>query len=366
MKTLFVTQPDLPPLADFIPYLEQIWERKILTNNGPFHQQLEAALCQYLGVEHLSLFTNGMQALVTMLQAARIGGEVITTPYSFVATAHALHWNGIKPVFVDVDPATGNMDPAAIESAITPQTTAILPVHVYGNPCNHTEIQRIANVYGLKVMYDAAHTFGVTEAGKSITLYGDMSALSFHATKVFNTFEGGAIVCHDLETKKRIDYLKNFGFADEITVVAPGTNAKMNEFQASLGLLQLSRINDAMALRAAIDKRYREALHGLKGIQLIDFAANVVPNYSYFPILVNEDFGMTRDALYQKMRDQGVFARRYFYPLISEFPAYRGLPSSKRDNLPNAFRMASQVLCLPIFPALTVDEQARVIACIFD
>jgi dTDP-4-amino-4,6-dideoxygalactose transaminase len=364
MKTIFVTQPDLPPLEDFIPFLQQIWDRKILTNNGPFHQQLEAALCQYLGVEHLSLFTNGMQALVTMLQAMRISGEVITTPYSFVATAHALHWNGIKPVFVDVDPSTGNMDPAAIESAITPQTTAIMPVHVYGNPCNHQEIQRIANTYGLKVLYDAAHTFGVTQAGESITKYGDMCALSFHATKVFNTFEGGAIICHDAETKKRIDYLKNFGFADEVTVVAPGTNAKMNEFQASLGLLQLSRLDQALSARANVDARYRAALSGIKGIRMIASPPDVSPNYSYFPIFIDQDFGMSRDALYQKMRDAGIFARRYFYPLISEFPVYRGLPSAKHENLPHAYRMAEQVLCLPIFPALTVDEQARVIACI--
>ncbi len=362
MKNLYVTQPDLPPLDDFIPYLREIWDRKVLTNNGPFHEKLEAELCRYLGVEHLSLFTNGMLALVTMLQAMRISGEVITTPYSFVATAHALHWNGIKPVFVDVDPATGNMNPANIEAAITPQTTAIMPVHVYGNPCDHVEIQRIADIYGLKVLYDAAHTFGVTQAGQSVTNYGDMAALSFHATKVFNTFEGGAIVCHDAETKKRIDYLKNFGFADEVTVVAPGTNAKMNEFQASLGLLQLTRIDQALAARAAIDQRYREALAGVKGIRFINQQDNVAPNYSYFPIFVGPKYGMSRDALYQKLRDQGIYARRYFYPLISEFSAYRGLPSSKRDNLPHAFQMAEQVLCLPIYPALKQDEQARVIA----
>lgn len=362
MKNLFVTQPDLPPLEDFIPLLREIWDRKILTNNGPFHEKLEIELCRYLGVEHLSLFTNGMLALVTMLQAMRVSGEVITTPYSFVATAHALHWNGIKPVFIDIDPATGNMNPANIEAAITPQTTAIMPVHVYGNPCDHAEIQRIADIYGLKVLYDAAHTFGVTQAGQSVTNYGDMAALSFHATKVFNTFEGGAIVCHDAETKKRIDYLKNFGFADEVTVVAPGTNAKMNEFQASLGLLQLTRIDQALAARAAIDQRYRVALAGVKGIRFIKQQENVAPNFSYSPIFVGPEYGMSRDALYQKLRNKGIYARRYFYPLISEFSAYRGLPSSKRDNLPHAFQMAEQVLCLPIFPALKQDEQARVIA----
>ncbi len=364
MKNLYVTQPDLPPLEDFIPLLREIWDRKILTNNGPFHEKLETALCRYLDVEHLSLFTNGMLALVTMLQAMRISGEVITTPYSFVATAHALHWNGIKPVFVDIDPATGNMNPANIEAAITPQTTAIMPVHVYGNPCDHTEIQRIADIYGLKVLYDAAHTFGVKQDGQSIASVGDMSALSFHATKVFNTFEGGAIICHDAETKKRIDYLKNFGFADEVTVVAPGTNAKMNEFQASLGLLQLTRIDQALAARAAIAQRYRAALEDVTGIRLITQQPDVVPNHSYFPIFVGPEFAITRDALFQKMRDQGIYARRYFYPLISEFSAYRGLPSAKRENLPHAFEMAGQVLCLPIFPALLAEEQARVIASI--
>jgi dTDP-4-amino-4,6-dideoxygalactose transaminase len=361
MKNVYVTQPDLPPLADFIPYLETIWDRKILTNNGPFHEQLERELCEYLGVEYLSLFTNGMQALITMLQALRISGEVITTPYSFVATTHALHWNGIKPVFVDVDPLTGNMDPSKIEAAITPQTTAIMPVHVYGTPCDNTEIQRIADVYGLKLVYDAAHTFGVKQAGQSVSLCGDMSALSFHATKVFNTLEGGAIVCHDSKTKKRIDFLKNFGFADEVTVVAPGTNAKMNEVQAALGLLQLQRIDQAMAARAGHDRRYRSALAKVDGIDLIAAQDDVEPNYSYFPILVRPEFGMTRDELYHRMRSQGIYARRYFYPLISEFPAYRGLPSAKRDNLRNAFLMAEQVLCLPMFPALTTEEQERVI-----
>ncbi len=305
-----------------------------------------------------------MLALVTMLQSMRIGGEVITTPYSFVATAHALHWNGIKPVFVDIDPATGNMNPANIEAAITPHTTAIMPVHVYGNPCDNAEIQRIADIHGLKVLYDAAHAFGVTQSGQSITQYGDMSVLSFHATKVFNTFEGGAIICHDAETKKRIDYLKNFGFADEVTVVVPGINAKMNEFQASLGLLQLTRIDKALAARAEIGKRYQAALDGLKGVRLIKQQAGVIPNYSYFPIFVGPEYEISRDALFQKMRDKNIYARRYFYPLISEFPAYRGLPSSKRENLPHAFQMAEQVLCLPIFPALLPEEQARVIACI--
>ena len=364
MKNLFVTQPDLPPLEDFIPFLREIWDKKILTNNGPFHEKLEVELCRYLGIEHLSLFTNGMLALVTMLQSMRITGEVITTPYSFVATAHALHWNGIKPVFVDVDPVTGNLNPANIEAAITPETSAILSVHVYGNPCDYAEIQRIADIHGLKVLYDAAHAFGVKQAGHSVMHYGDMSALSFHATKVFNTFEGGAIICHDAETKKRIDYLKNFGFADEVTVVVPGINAKMNEFQAALGLLQLTRIDQALAARAQIDQRYRAALDGVPGIRLIQRQPGVSHNFSYFPIFIGPEYGISRDGLYQKMRDRDIYSRRYFYPLISEFPAYRGLPSAKRENLPHAFQMAEQVLCLPIYPALSVEDQARVIACI--
>lgn len=361
MKDVYVTQPYMPPLEEFIPYLKEIWGNKWLTNNGPFHQQLEAALCEYLGVKHLSLFSNGTLALITALQALRVTGEVITTPFSFVATTHSLHWNGIKPVFVDIDPQTFTLDPVKIEAAITPQTTAIMPVHVYGNPCAVDEIQRISDTYGLRVIYDAAHCFGVRLAEKTVLEFGDMSVLSFHATKVFNTFEGGAIVCKDDKTKQRIDFLKNFGFADEVTVVAPGINAKMNEVQAAFGLLQLKHMNDVLAARRLVDLRYRAALSSIPGLHLHEIAEGITQNYSYFPVLIGPDFPISRDGLYEKLRESGIFARRYFYPLISEFPAYRGLPSAKRENLPVATRIAEQVLCLPIYPSLGEDEQQRVI-----
>ncbi len=351
-KPIYVTQPAMPPLDDFIPYLQQIWEGKLLTNIGPFHQQLERALSSYLGVEHIALFTNGTLALVTALQAMRITGEVITTPYSFVATAHSLLWNGAKPVFVDVDPHTLNLDPEKIEAAITPQTTAIMPVHVYGNPCDVTRIQAIADTYGLKVIYDAAHAFGVTYGGTSLLRHGDMSILSFHATKVFNTFEGGAIVCPDAKTKQRIDYLKNFGFADEVTVTAPGINGKMSEIQAAFGLLQLKHVAAAIARRMEIQRLYRESLSGVKGVRLLPLPAGTQGNAAYFPILVTGDYPISRDALYQKLKDHGIHGRRYFYPLISDMPMYRALPSSRRENLPHATLAAQQVLCLPIYPDL--------------
>lgn len=354
-KPIYVTEPYLPPLEEFIPYLEQIWASKRLTNNGPFHQQLEEALCDYLGVEHLALFANGTIALVTALQTLRITGEVITTPYSFVATAHSLVWNNIKPVFVDIDPRTCNLDPDKIEAAITPQTTAILPVHCYGNPCAVDRIQQIADTYGLKVIYDAAHAFGVKYRGESLLKHGDLSVLSFHATKVFNTFEGGAIVCPDAKTKQRIDYLKNFGFANEVTVMATGINGKMNEFQAALGLLQLKHVDKAITRRKEIDRRYRQALDGVQGISLLPQSADTVRNYSYFPILVEDDYPLSRDALYQKMKDAGVYGRRYFYPLISDMPMYRGLPSANTSMLSRAHVMAERILCLPIYPDLTND-----------
>ena len=364
-KPIYVTQPYLPPLEEFIPYLQQIWDNKILTNGGPFHQQLEQALCGYLGVKHISLFTNGTIALVTALQALRVTGEVITTPYSFVATAHSLLWNGIKPVFVDVDPNTLNLDPAKIEAAITPHTTAIMPVHCYGHPCDVQAIQKIADNYNLRVIYDAAHAFGVQDAGGSVLRHGDLSVLSFHATKVFNTFEGGAIVCPDEKTKIRIDQLKNFGHVGEVTVVAPGINGKMSEFNAALGLLQLKYIDRALALRKAIDTAYRELLKNVKGIQCLNDSGQRVANYSYFPILVQADYPLSRDSLNQKLKDCGINPRRYFYPLISEFPMYRGLPSAHRENLPVSTAASSQVLCLPIYPDLTmssVHEIARFIA----
>ena len=332
--------------------MQEIWANKIVTNGGPFHQQLEQALCAYLGVQHLSLFTNGTIALVTALQALRITGEVITTPYSFVATAHSLLWNGIKPVFVDVESKTLNIDPAKIEAAITPQTTAIMPVHVYGHPCEVLAIQDIADRYGLRVIYDAAHAFGVQHAGKSVLQYGDMSVLSFHATKIFNTFEGGAIICQDAKTKERIDHLKNFGFVDEVTVIAPGINGKMSEVNAAFGLLQLRHLNAALARRQEIDATYREALKSIPGLHCLYGAGQSTSNNAYFPILVDAHYPLSRDDLYQRLRDSNIFARRYFYPLITDFPMYQGLPSANRHNLPVATDAAQKILCLPIYPAL--------------
>lgn len=360
-KPIYVTQPFLPPLEEFAPYLEQIWNSKVLTNGGPFHQQLEKALCEYLGVDNIALFSNGTLALVTALQSLRITGEVITTPYSFVATAHSLLWNGIKPVFVDIDPRTLNLDPRQIEAAITPQTTAIMPVHCYGHPCDVDAIQRIADNYNLRVIYDAAHAFGVEHGGNSILRAGDLSVLSFHATKVFNTFEGGAIICPDAKTKQRIDHLKNFGFVDELTVVAPGINGKMSELNASLGLLQLKHIDRAIERRKEIDAIYRSQLDGIKGLKCVQDTGESRQNHSYFPILIDSDFPISRDDLYDVLKKHNIYARRYFYPLISEFPMYRGLPSAHASNLPHATAASRQVLCLPIYPDLTGADQARVI-----
>ena len=361
MKNIYVTQPTLPPLEEFIPYLEQIWENKILTNGGTFHQQLEQALCDYLGVKHLALFTNGTIALITALQALRITGEVITTPYSFVATAHSLLWNGIKPVFVDIDPISLNLDPAKIEAAITPQTTAIMPVHCYGYPCDVKRIQAIADNYNLKVIYDAAHAFGVKNQDGGILNHGDLSVLSFHATKVFNTFEGGAIICPDEKTKRRIDHLKNFGFVDEVTVVAAGINGKMSEINAAFGLLQLKGIDEALAKRQAIDAHYRESLKDIVGIRCADGGSHVA-NYAYFPIFVEKN----RDALYETLKENGIFGRRYFYPLISDFTMYRSLPSASPSNLPVARNIAQEVICLPIYPELSPDSQDKIIGIIRD
>jgi len=359
-KPIFVTRPFLPPLEEFLPYLQEIWDNKILTNGGPFHQQLEEALCEFLGVKHIALFTNGTIALVTALQSLRVTGEVITTPYSFAATSHSLLWNGIKPVFVDIDPNTFNLDPAKIEAAITPQTTAIMPVHCYGHPCDVGAIQKIADNYNLKVVYDAAHAFGVQDAEGSILRHGDLAVLSFHATKVFNTFEGGAIICPDAKSKVRIDQLKNFGFVDEVTVVAPGINGKMSEFNAALGLLQLKHISQALVSRKSIDAIYRENLKDVQGIRCLSRGEEVVANFGYFPILVQPDYPISRDDLYEKLKDSDIHPRRYFYPLISNFPMYRSLPSAQRENLPVATAAAQQVLCLPIYPGLTDDEQRRI------
>ncbi len=355
-KPIYVTQPYLPPLDEFVPYLEKIWDNKVLTNGGPFHQQLEEALGEYLGVEHISLFTNGTIALVTALQALRVTGEVITTPYSFVATSHSLLWNGIKPVFVDVDPNSLNIDPAKIEAAITPETTAIMPVHCYGHPCDVEAIQEIADIYNLKIIYDAAHAFGVQDEGGGILRHGDLSVLSFHATKVFNTFEGGAIISPDAKAKTRIDRLKNFGHEGELTVVAPGINGKMSEVNAAMGLLQLQYIDTAILGRKEVDVAYRERLKGVKGIRCLPDTGEKVANFSYFPILVDSDYPLGRDALYQKLKDHGINSRRYFYPLISDFPMYRGLPSAHRENLPVATSAAQKILCLPIYPTLGMEE----------
>ncbi len=361
-KQITVTAPLLPNLDEFNELLKEIWDSKWITNNGSFHRQLEKELAKYLKVPYVSLFTNGTLPLITALQALRISGEVITTPYSFVATTHSLWWNGIKPVFVDIEPSTGNIDPTKIEAAITPKTTAIMPVHVYGKPCDVDAIQAIADKYGLKVIYDAAHAFGVEVNGKSILEAGDMSTLSFHATKVYNTIEGGAMVMHDEKTKKRIDYLKNFGFAGETEVVAPGINSKMDEMRAAYGILNLRQVDDAIEARHQVAIKYREALRPVEGITFWDDMPGVKHNYSYFPIFVDaEKYGMTRDELYFKMKEQNVLGRRYFYPLISEFSNYRGLPSAGKENLPQAHKMADSVICLPMHHELGTEDIERIL-----
>lgn len=360
-KKILVTRPFLPPLEEVTSFLSDIWESKWLTNQGKYHQALEEELASYLGVPQVALFANGTLALVTAIQALRLTGEVITTPYSFAATTHALWWNNIQPVFVDIDPEYCNLDPDKVESAITSRTTGILPVHVYGNPCPVERLQEIADIYGLHLIYDAAHAFGVNVDGQSVLNFGDLSILSFHATKVFNTFEGGAIICHDVRTKKRIDFLKNFGFAGETTVVAPGINAKMNEFQAGMGLLQLKYIDQILEKRRIIGNRYKELLKGTPGITFLKEKPGVKHNYSYFPIFVNSDqYGRTRDELYEHLKTFDYFGRRYFYPLISNFNSYKALPSSNPKNLPTATRIAEQVMCLPIYPDLEMEHVENV------
>jgi dTDP-4-amino-4,6-dideoxygalactose transaminase len=358
-----VTSPLLPDLNEFNQALQEIWNSKWITNNGSFHKKLESALCEYLKVPYISLFTNGTLPLLTALQALRITGEVITTPYSFVATTHSIWWNNCKPVFVDIDPMTGNIDPDCIEAAITPKTSAIMPVHVYGQPCDTKRIQEIADKYGLKVIYDAAHAFGVEVDGESVLNAGDMSTLSFHATKVYNTLEGGALVMHDEQTKKRIDYLKNFGFAGETEVVAPGINSKVDEVRAAYGLLNLKQVDQAIANRQKVAQKYRAALRNVPGIRFFDDMPGVRHNYSYFPIFINaEEFGMTRDELYFKMKADNVLGRRYFYPLISTFSTYRGLPSAAPENLPVATRLANEVICLPMHHELSDEDINRVLS----
>ena len=357
-----VTSPLLPDRADFELMLKEIWDSKWVTNNGGFHRQLEKALAEYLKVPYISLFTNGTLPLLTALQALRITGEVITTPYSFVATTHSIWWNGCKPVFVDIEESTCGIDPEKIEAAITPKTTAIMPVHCYGKPVNTDAIQAIADKYGLKVIYDAAHAFGVEVNGESVLTRGDMATLSFHATKVYNTLEGGALVVHDEKTKQRIDYLKNFGFAGETEVVAPGINSKMDEVRAAYGLLNLKQVDEAIEKRHQVAIRYREALRNVKGIRFFDDMPGVRHNYSYFPIFINaEDYGMTRDELYFKMKEQGILGRRYFYPLISTFSTYRGLPSAATENLPVATRIANEVICLPMHHELSQENLNRIL-----
>ena len=357
-----VTSPLLPNLDEFNEMLKDIWASKWITNNGDFHKQLEAELCTYLKVPYISLFTNGTLPLITALQALRISGEVITTPFSFVATTHSIWWNGIKPVFVDIDPSNCGIDPDKIEAAITPKTTAIMPVHCYGKPCDTERIQAIADKYGLKVIYDAAHAFGVEVNGESILNKGDMSTLSFHATKVYNTIEGGALVMHDEHTKKRIDYLKNFGFAGETEVVAPGINSKMDEVRAAYGLLNLRLVDACIDARRQVAVRYRDALRDVPGISFFDDMPGVRHNYSYFPIFVKaEEYGMTRDELYFKLKEHNILGRRYFYPLISTFSTYRGLDSAKPSNLPNAHKMADEVICLPMHHALSEDDVMRIL-----
>ena len=390
-KLITVTSPLLPNLDEFHEMLQQIWDSKWITNNGSFHKKLEAALAEYLKVPYVSLFTNGTLPLLTALQAMRITGEVITTPYSFVATTHSIWWNGCKPVFVDIDPKTGNLDPNKIEAAITPKTTAIMPVHVYGKPCDVRAIKEIADKYGLKVIYDAAHAFALeipknesdykvafdeaTDAlnpskatkhveveTESILNWGDMSTLSFHATKVYNTIEGGAMIMHDAETKKRIDYLKNFGFAGETTVVGPGINSKMDEMRAAYGLLNLKQVNQAIANRQKVANAYREALRGIDGLTFFEDMPGVKHNYSYFPMFIDaEKYGTTRDELYFKMKEANVLGRRYFYPLISEFSTYRGLESARPENLPNAHKMADSVICLPMHHELSQEDIERIL-----
>jgi dTDP-4-amino-4,6-dideoxygalactose transaminase len=366
MDKIYVTRPELPPFEEVEPLLREIWDSRVLTNGGKFHQQLEAALCEHLGVKHISLFTNATIGLITALQALKISGEVITTPYSFVATAHSLLWNGIRPVFVDIEPTTLNIDPRKIEAAITPETTAIMPVHCYGNPCDVDAIDAIAKKHGLRVIYDAAHAFGVNCHCGSILNHGDLSVLSFHATKVFNTFEGGAIVSPDAQTKLRVDQLKNFGFVDETTVVAAGINGKMSEFNAALGLVQLKHVDAAIDARRAVDARYRELLAGARGLTCLGNEGAIRGNYSYFPIFVHPNHFLNRDGLFEKLRSNGIFGRRYFYPLITEFPMYRVLSTADPSGLPVATRAAKEVICLPIYPLLAEEQVRQIVRLILD
>jgi dTDP-4-amino-4,6-dideoxygalactose transaminase len=360
-EPIYVTRPYLPPLAEFLPMLERIWETRVLTNHGPFHVELEKQLRDLFGVDYVSLFTNGMLALAAAIEAADLRGEVITTPYSFVATTHAVKIGQLEPVFVDVRPDHLNIDAEQIEAAITPRTSAIVAVHVYGNPCDVDAIERIADRHDLKVIYDAAHAFGVTVGGRSLLSYGDFSTLSFHATKAFNTFEGGAVISREEDGKRAVDSCRNFGIADEVTIPTVGTNAKMSEFNAALGVLQLRHFEEVRAKRRAVDARYRAALADVEGIDLLALPDRVEPNFSYFPILVRESYPLSRDALYERLKAERIFPRRYFYPLLSTLPMYCGVPSAAEGNLPVATRAAAQILCLPIYPDLEPTDQERII-----
>lgn len=358
---VYVTRPELPPLEELVPYLERIWASRILTNSGPIHQEFERELAAHLGVEHLSLFTNGTIALITALQALGLSGEVITTPYSFVATANSIRWNGLEPVFVDVDAQTLNLDPRQLESAITTRTSAILPVHCYGHPCDVVAIDKVAHEHGLKVVYDAAHAFGVQIGARSLLNQGDCSVLSFHATKVFNTFEGGAVICRDIGVKRRVDQLRNFGIEDGESVSEPGMNGKMSELNAAIGLLQLKRVSEHLEQRREVDRLYRELLRGVRGIRILEASGQSTSNAAYFPILIGDGYPLRRDAVVERLMGCGIVARRYFYPLISEMRAYRDLPSANRALLPVAVAAADRVICLPIFPTLATAEIERIV-----
>lgn len=361
MEKITVTTPLLPPLDELTPYLEDIWQRKWLTNSGHYHQQLEKELCEYLGVKHISLFSNGTLALITALQALDITGEVITTPYSFVATSHSIMLNGSVPVFVDVEPETYNLDPAKIEAAITDKTTAIMPVHVYGNPCAHEEIKKIADKHNLKIIYDAAHAFGVKKNGESVLNWGDLSILSFHATKAYSTIEGGAVICHSEEMKRKLDQLKNFGYDSEVEISMLGTNAKMNEVQAAFGLATLKHIDAAIEKRKLVAEEYRRRIDSINGISYITVADDVFSNNSYFPIIIDEDkYGATRDELYQKLKENNILSRRYFYPLITEFSFYKNCENIKTSSVKIAEKISNNVICLPMHHDITEEDIERI------
>ena len=359
---VYVTQPSLPPLDDFLPYLRAIWESKWLTNSGAFHNQLEAALAEHLGVQHLSLFSSGMDALQTGLSVLDVQGEVITTPFTFAATPHAIHLNGCVPVFCDIDPVTLTMAPELVEGLITDRTTALLPVHVYGNPCDHEQLKAIADKHGLRLLYDAAHAFDVKKDGMSVCAWGDLSVLSFHATKVFSTCEGGAIVTPHAWVKKQVDSFRNFGIENETTIVGPGINGKMDELRAAYGLLNLKHADSTLEKRRKVARYYREHLSSTKGIRVLDELSNVDANYGYFPILVcAEEYGLTRDMLYEQLKSISVFTRRYFYPLVSHVTPYNRHPSAHPDKLPVAEKIAKEVLCLPIYSELGNGDVERVV-----